>query len=238
VKPGSGRLCRQAGGDAPGEPARWHVRRPLSTVLGGAITNVARIVRPDSGGLRRAHAPRWQRGSALVLGLMTLVLAAIGVAVGVEQYRRAERSAAIQKTVSDIVTIIGQTNAVFGRYRYKNLTQVSALDAGILPESFLQPAASGQAKQAVNQFGGQVYMSAMGVGSPPAWHGVLQYQGVPPDICPSVVTQTQHLASGISVNAYTIKSQPDTPFGLQNISLACSGSAGANIQWVFGVERS
>lgn len=195
-------------------------------------------MRPESGGLGRAHAPRRQRGSALVFGLMTLVLAAMGIAIGVDQYRRVERSAAIQRTVSDIVTIIGQTNAVFGKYRYKNLTQVSALDAGILPAAFLQPAASGQAKQAVNQFGGQVYMSAMGVGSPPAWHGVLQYQGVPPEICPSVVTQTQHLASGISVNAYAIKSLPAAPFDLRNIALACSGSAGANIQWVFGVETS
>ncbi len=195
-------------------------------------------MKPGFGRTAQWHGPTRQRGSALVMGLMALVLGAIGIAIGVDQYRRAERSAAIQKTVSDIVTIIGQTNAVFGRYRYKNLTQVSALDAGILPEAFLQSGATGQAKEAVNQFGGQVYMSAMGVGSPPAWHGVLQYQGVPSDICPSVVTQTQHLASGISVNAYTIKSLPDTPFGLQNISLACSGSAGANIQWVFGVETS
>lgn len=195
-------------------------------------------MKPGFGRTAQWHGLTRQRGSTLVMGLMALVLGAIGIAIGVDQYRRAERSAAIQKTVSDIVTIIGQTNAVFGRYRYKNLTQVSALDAGILPDAFLQSGASGQAKEAVNQFGGHVYMSAMGVGSPPAWHGVLQYQGVPSDICPSVVTQTQHLASGISVNAYAIKSLPAMPFGLQNISLACSGSAGANIQWVFGVEAS
>lgn len=171
------------------------------------------------------------------MGLIAMVLAAIGLAIGVDQYRRAGRSTTIQKTVTDIVSIIGQTNAVFGKYRYKNLTQVSALDAGILPEAFLKPAASGQAKEAVNQFGGQVFMSAVGFGSPPVWYGVLQYQGVPSDICPSIVTQTQHLASGIAVNAYTIKSLPATPFVLENISLACSGADQANIQWTF-VETS
>ena len=179
-----------------------------------------------------------QSGNALVMGLIAMALAAIGLAIGVDQYRRAERSTSIQKTVSDIASIIGQANAVFGKYRYKNLTQVSALDAGVLPESFLQPGESGQAKQAVNQFGGQVYMATVGFGSPPIWYGVLQYQGVPSDLCPSVVTQTQHLASGIAVNAYTIKLLPDTPFGLENISLACNGADPANIQWVFGVGTS
>lgn len=173
------------------------------------------------------------------MGLLAMVLAAIGIAVGVDQYRRAERSSAIQKTVTDVVSIIGQTNAVFGKYRYKNLTQVTALDAGVLPEEFLRTAAPGQAKQAVNQFGGQVFMTAMGSGSPPVWSGVLQYQGVPSDICSSIVTQTQHLASGIAVNAYTIKSLPNTPFGLVNVSLACSSGAGQNyIQWTFGTGTS
>lgn len=163
---------------------------------------------------------------------MALVVAAIGIAIGVDQYKRVERSTAIQKAVSDITAIIGQTNAVFGKYGYRDLTAVSALNAGVLPVAFLKPQDAGQVKQAVNQFGGAVFLSPVGYNGIQA--AILQYNNVPPELCTNIVTQTQHLAWGISLNNNILK-YANFPLHIERIGLACSADIeNRYIQWYFG----
>ena len=160
------------------------------------------------------------------------MVAAIGIAIGIDQYRRAERSSAIQKTVSDIAAIIGGTNAVFGKYGYRDLTSVTALNAGVLPAEFLRPQDAGQVKRAVNQFGGAVNLSTSGYNGVPA--AILQYDNVPPELCTNIVTQTQHLAWGISLNSNVLKFV-NFPLHIERIGLACSADVpNRYIQWFFG----
>lgn len=177
-----------------------------------------------------------QRGAALVFGLMALVLAAIGITIGVDQYKRAARLAAIQQTVADIQSIIGETRAAYGKFGFKGLTVPAALGAGIIPSRFVTTSDGTSARTATNQFGGALEIGRVAGSSVNSAY--VSYSNIPPDLCASIVTQTEGQVWGVIVNGALIKfAAPPIGqgFALERLGDACSDPANRKqILWYFG----
>lgn len=175
-----------------------------------------------------------QCGNALAVGLMALVLAAIGIAIGVQQRQRAERSAAIQQTVADINAIIGETKSVYGKYGYRGLTHDDAVISGVIPPSMLLANGTGSgAGQAVarHSLGGEVRLGFIDMAA--GWRaGEVRFRDVPSDACLSVMTATEKLAGQASDGPYLAK-WDGGPLHLVSVESGCIAADKVGLVWVF-----
>ncbi len=165
-----------------------------------------------------------QKGNALLYSMLALVLGGIGVAVGVQQYQDAERSASVQSTVGEVNTIIGAAKQNFGQYGYDGLTTAIAVGSQVIPQSM----ANGV--EAVNRFGQPVNLVLTTPGSGTA---TLTYEGVPSNVCTSVVNGTQALARAVTVGTSAAKPL-DGLVNLAELATGCTSRSAVTIAWTIG----
>jgi len=176
---------------------------------------------------------RGQRGNALVFGLMALVLAAIGIAVGVELYRRAERRMVIDRTVFEVRTIIGAMQSTYGRFGYRGFTHEDALLSGVIPANLLLTTGAGSAAQTVarHSLGGDIMLGHIDMAA--GWPaGMVRFKDVPSDVCPSVMLATEKLAGQSSVGPYLVK-WDDGPLQLSSVESGCIAAEKVDLVWYF-----
>lgn len=165
-----------------------------------------------------------QRGNALLYTLLALVLGGIGVAVGVQQYQDAERSTTVQSTVAEVNAIMGAAKQNFGQYSYAGLTTAIAVGSQVIPQSM----ANGVS--AINRFGQPVDLV---VTAPGAGTATLTYEGVPSNVCTSIVNGTQAPA-----RAVTVGSSPAKPLDgfvdLAELNTGCTSGSAVTIAWTIG----
>ena len=176
--------------------------------------------------------------NALVFTLMALVLGAIGITVGVDQYQKAERSTNIQQVVSEVASIIGDTKATYGQYGYKGLTAAAALTSGVIPANRLNStttpgtdgAPSTTATAAASKFGGAITLRQHATIANAA---ELTYEAVPADLCVAIVTATEGLARRVDVATGTPKAW-DSELSLATLTTNCTTTASVTVKWVIG----
>lgn len=170
--------------------------------------------------------------NAIVFTLMALVLSAIGITVGVDQYQKAERSTNIQQVVSEVASIIGDTKATYGQYGYKNLTNTAALTSGVIPANRLNSTTSGTSTTvtATSKFGGAITLQQH---ASIANAAELTYEGVPSDLCVAIVTATEGLARRVDVASVTPKAW-DSDIALSTLTSGCTNSASVTVKWTIG----
>jgi hypothetical protein len=176
---------------------------------------------------RRNAVRRNQRGNALVFTLLALVIGAIVVAVGVEQYTESERSASIGSVVTEVAAIIGNAKANDGQLGYTGLTTAIAVGGGTIPRNRANPGNT----TASNKFSGAITLvdnNASVVGT-----ANLSYANVTSDQCKEIVMGTQSLARQIQVNGTDVKPLDGAvvPATLAN---QCLVAANVAISWIIG----
>lgn len=170
--------------------------------------------------------------NSLTFTLMALVLGAIGITIGVDQYQKAERSTNIQQVVSEVASIIGDTKATYGQYGYKGLTAAAALTSGVIPANRLNSSTSGTATTtaAASKFGGAITLQQH---ASIANAAELTYEGVPSDLCVAIVTATEGLARRVDVATGTPKAW-DSEMSLATLTSNCTATASVTVKWVIG----
>lgn len=174
-----------------------------------------------------------QRGSALVFGLMALVLAAIGIAVGVDQYRRAERRMAVDRAANEVRTIIGAMQSTYGRFGYRGFTHEDALTSGVVPVNLLLTTGAGSAAQTVarHSLGGEIMLGHIDMAA--GWPaGMVRFKDVPTDACTGVMLATEKLAGQVSVGPYLAK-WDDGPLYLDSVESGCTAAEKVDLVWYF-----
>lgn len=167
---------------------------------------------------RQPRKAQVQIGGALLYTLLALVLGGVGLAVSVQQYKEAERSAAAQETAAEVNAIIGKTKQNFGQYDYRGLTTAVAVGSQVISQG------------ANNRFGGPISLNA----SPLGGSATLIYNGVPSDVCASIVNGTQGAARAVAVNSSMAKPDGGT-LDVVALNAGCAnGGATVRIVWIIG----
>lgn len=174
--------------------------------------------------LANSRRQRRQRGNAVLFTLLAMVIGGVMVAVGIAQYQDADRAALVQATVAEVNSIIGNAKQNYGQYLYRDLDTAVAVGSRVIP-----PALHASATTATNKFGGAITLAANAtLGS-----ADLTYNGVPQEVCTSLINGTQGMAQGITVGGTAVKTAGgDVEIAALNTS--CTTAATANITWTFG----
>lgn len=167
-----------------------------------------------------------QHGNALLYTLLALVLGGIGLAVGVGQYQEAERSTSVQASVGEITSIIGAAKQNFGQYNYAGLDTAAAVRSQVIPQSLATTAT-----EAANKFGGAVTLLANNANTPGT--ALLTYEGVPSNVCTSLINGTQALARRIAVGTTAVKPL-DEAVNIGGLTAQCNSAATVSIAWTIG----
>ena len=167
--------------------------------------------------------PHHQAGNALLYTLLGLVLSGIGLSVGVQQYQEAERSALVQATVGEINVIIGAAKQNFGQYNFNGLNTAAAVGSQVIP-SYLANGTS-----ANNKFGGVITLAAGSINGT----AILSYEGVPSNLCISLVNGTQALARQVQVADVDVKVL-DSTINIATLTTQCGSGSSVKISWTLG----
>jgi hypothetical protein len=167
-----------------------------------------------------------QRGNALVFTLLALVIGAIVVAVGVQQYNQSERSSSVQSVVTEVTTIIGSAKANDGQLSYSGLTTAIAVGGGTIPRHLAISTTT-----ANNKFSGPITL----VDNNGATQGtaLLSYANVPQDQCKEIVMGTQSLARQVQVAGSDVKPL-DGAINPATLNAQCLSANAVAIAWIIG----
>jgi Tfp pilus assembly protein PilX len=169
---------------------------------------------------------RKQRGNALVFTLLALVIGAVVVAVGLNQYNQSERAGSIQSVVTEVTTIIGSAKANDGQIAYSGLTTAIAVGGGTIPRD--RHTSTSTAK---NKFSGDITLvdnNATTQGT-----AILTYANVPQDQCKEIVMGTQSLARQVQVAGTDVKAL-DSTINPATLNTQCLSANAVSIAWIIG----
>lgn len=167
-----------------------------------------------------------QKGNAVLFGLLGLVIGGIVIAVGINQYQEAERSAAIQETVGQINTIVGNVKQNYGQYAYAGLTTAMAVGSQVIPQSTHTGAATAE-----NKHGGAITLVDNAANL--AATALLTYNAIPSSQCTAIVNGIQALGRQVLVNGNIVK-PTDGQVNLVDLNTNCIANPTANIGLVIG----
>lgn len=169
---------------------------------------------------------RGQQGNALVYTLLGLVIAGIGLAVGVSQFSDGERSTSAQATISEVNTIIGNAKENYGGLNYAGVTTAGAVSGRVIPESLHVTAAT-----ANNKYSGAITLVDNSATVPGT--AVLTYQNIPREACAKLVIGTQALAVQVQVAGVDVKALA-APVNVAALNAQCSSAAVVPVAWTIG----
>lgn len=175
---------------------------------------------------RRDRSLSSQRGVSVLSVLLGLILGAVVAALAYQQYTQAQSKTKLESVNSEIVAIIGDAQATYGKYGYAGLTTAAAVKGQTIPASRADSATT-----AKNVYGGAIDLVDNGGTTPNT--GLLTYALVPTEHCSSLVSGTESLSRRVQVAGTDVKPL-DGALNVVTLTNKCASAAAVSIAWTLG----
>lgn len=170
-----------------------------------------------------------ERGVSMLSALLALVIGAVVVAIGYDQYTDAQRKARIDAQVSEVTSIIVESQKVYGvSNQYGSVTTAVAVRGGIIPPRLRV----GTTTTARNKNGGAITL-APATGTSTNDMLKLTYSAVRQSDCQAVIMAVEPYTRQIQIGTTDVKPL-DSALVAGTMATQCDAAAPVAVSFFFG----